>query len=487
MKLRTNEKTYIGLLLATAAVAVFIGQAYWPAAWTPDNSAITAVAALLVTLALIFPIKISPQATGSLAAAPIFLAVLLLPPLQAAIAGIVGVTLSNMWLKRRGEVMLFNMAMTTIAIVVGAISFQWLTDGSETALLEGSMAAAVAFSGVAVYAVNLALTAGMVTFVKGRNFWKTWARTWAVDGIQEAGVFVLGFLGAVLGEISWWGPILLAVPLGVSIGALSRSVHEARTNIELAQKLKKQMEEMQATEAQLVESAKMATVGTLAAGVAHEISNPLFAILGRAELLLRNPDKHLASDRAREYVGSIHELATRASDIVQELLAYSRPSKAVESVRLNEILDAGVRLAGMDSGDGAIELRKDYNIVPPVQGVPNRLQQVILNVLVNARDAMPTGGTLTLKCWAESGVVKASIRDTGVGIPKENQAKIFEPFFTTKEVGKGTGLGLFMCHRIVSQHQGKIQIKSEDGQGTEVLLEFPASKVISLMPAAAGY
>jgi signal transduction histidine kinase len=100
---------------------------------------------------------------------------------------------------------------------------------------------------------------------------------------------------------------------------------------------------------------------------------------------------------------------------------------------------------------------------------------VFINLLLNARDAMPQGGTVTIRGWVEGDVVKVSVRDTGVGIPKDKQERLFEPFFTTKEPGKGTGLGLYICHRIITEeHGGRISIQSEEGKGTEVLLELPA-------------
>jgi signal transduction histidine kinase len=122
--------------------------------------------------------------------------------------------------------------------------------------------------------------------------------------------------------------------------------------------------------------------------------------------------------------------------------------------------------------------------VPLVSGLSNKLQQVLVNLLLNARDAMPQGGKVYVRCWAEQGCVKVSVRDTGVGIPETLKPHLFEPFVTTKEVGKGTGLGLYVCHRIVTEHGGAIRIASEVGKGTEVVVELPVVEADRLFAAA---
>jgi two-component system NtrC family sensor kinase len=220
--------------------------------------------------------------------------------------------------------------------------------------------------------------------------------------------------------------------------------------------------------------------------VAHEINNPLFAILGTAELLLRTPEKHLASMKGREYIEAIHEMAQRAAKVVQELLAYSRPSVTPRQVKLSEAMDVALDLVGREITNKGIEIHKEYAETPFIQGWPDKIEQVFVNLLMNARDASGSVGQIRLKCWAQEGYAGVSVQDNGKGIPESIQHRLFEPFFTTKEVGKGTGLGLCVCHRIVSEHKGKIEVKSQEGVGTEVVIKFPVEKQLAAEKLTAG-
>lgn len=464
---------YVVGILAAGGAATALGHVLWPSPWSAHDGVLTAVTAILVALALAFPLKVSPQAEASLAAAPLFLGVLLLSPLQAVVAAAAGTVIADIRLRRRPLAAAFNMGVTSLAVALASTLYHGLSHPTPTPLLSLSSLGFAALVGGVLHATNLGAMVGMVSLHKGLSFWGVWKRAWVMDSVQEAGSLALGYLAAALAQEVWWAAFLLVVPLALVYLALSRSVKEAGENIQLAQRLKEQMEELRTTQAQLIQSAKMASIGTLAAGVAHEINNPLFVILGRAEMLLRNPELHLATERAREGLTAIYDMAQRASKIVQELLAFSRTSNIPEQVQLNEVMDVALNLAGKEIAAHRIKIIKEYAEVPPIQGHPNRLQQVFINLLLNARDAMPQGGTILLRCWAQDGYVNAAVKDTGRGIPQELQPHLFEPFFTTKEVGKGTGVGLFLCHRIVTEHQGHIRIESEEGVGTEVVVELP--------------
>lgn len=476
-----NPRWYVlGILLLGGGTAA-LGQAFWPGAWGGWQWAVTVAIMSLTGIALAFPLKISPQASASLGAAPLFMGVLLLSPLQAVLAGVAGAWAANTYLRRRPMVITFNVGMTSLAVGLAALTFRGLTSPGNPNLLHPLIMGIAFLAGGVLYATNLLVMGGMVSLRKGPSFWSVWRKTWVLDSLQEVGSLVLGFLGAALLQQAWWSVALLAVPLALTYLALSRSVQEARTNINLAKQLQAQMQELKATQAQLIQSAKMASVGTLAAGIAHEIANPLFAIQGRAELLLRSPQKHLASEKAKEYLTTIYAMAQRASKIIREVLAFARVNTTPEPVHLPEVIDVALDLVGKEITQQGVEIYKEYQEVPPIQGVANNLQQVFINLLLNARDAMPSGGTILIRCWAEGERVKASVKDSGIGIPKEKQARLFEPFFTTKEPGKGTGLGLYICHRIVTEHGGHISVVSEEGKGTEVILEFPveASKAVA--------
>ncbi|MFN3973815.1 MAG: sensor histidine kinase [Dehalococcoidia bacterium] len=477
-----KPRWYVLGIFILGGIAAGAGQILWPGEWGAAQGTVTAAIAFLVAAALVFPLKLSPQASASLGAAPLFIGLLSLPPLQAVLAGAAGSLAANAWLRRRPLVVVFNVGMTSLAVGLGALTFRSLTPSGTPNLLRPTAMGIAFLAGGLLYGANLLLMWGMVSLRKGPSFWMTWRKTWVLDSLQEVGSLVLGFLGATLLQQAWWAIALLAVPLALTYLALSRSVQEARTNIRLAQQLQAQMQELKATQAQLVQSAKMASVGTLAAGIAHEIANPLFAIQGRAELLLRAPERHLASEKAKEYLATIHTMAQRASQIIRELLTFARTQGTPEPVHLPEVIEVALDLVGKEVTQQGVEVYKEYKEVPPIQGVANNLQQVFINLLLNARDAMPHGGTILIRCWAEGDKVKALVKDSGVGIPKEAQARLFEPFFTTKEPGKGTGLGLYICHRIVTEHGGRISVMSEEGEGTEVLLEFPveASRAVAL-------
>lgn len=260
---------------------------------------------------------------------------------------------------------------------------------------------------------------------------------------------------------------------------LQTVTYQAATSMENARlyhDLKMNLEELRLKEAQLIESAKLASVGTLAAGVAHEVNNPVFAISGRAELLLDQAERHFKSKKAQEHVQVIYDMAMRVSSIVQDLLAYSRDKGTFEEVDVNSALDDTLKLIGPKLRGSNVAVVKEYGEkLPPAAGIRNKIQQVFMNLILNANDAMPGGGTLKLTTGQVDGTVAMSFTDTGSGMPREVQERIFDPFFTTKEVGKGTGLGLYVSQRIIEQHQGRIQVESQQGKGSTFTVFLPAA------------
>jgi signal transduction histidine kinase len=231
----------------------------------------------------------------------------------------------------------------------------------------------------------------------------------------------------------------------------------------------------------LIQSEKMASMGQLIAGIAHEINNPLTAILGYSMELSRQIKETGTSkipffEHFPEDLDTIREAAERCGKITKALLAYARMSSSMkEKVSLPEILDATLLFLNPELRMHRIKLVKNIEKdVPPVFGNPTELQQVIINLVVNASDAMQGGGTLTISVFNTNGSTVFSVQDTGTGIPKENREKIFEPFFTTKAPGKSTGLGLAVVDGIVKTHNGTISIESEVGKGTKFTIKLPA-------------
>ena len=241
------------------------------------------------------------------------------------------------------------------------------------------------------------------------------------------------------------------------------------------QAVQKKLEE---TENQLFQSEKLASLGRLAAGVAHEINNPLTSILLYGNLMREKLEENHPLTSNLNY---ILEDAERCKDIVKNLLAYSRQTRPAKNVfYLNNLIGESLRLIRDQKLFMNIKIVKDLDDCQVfINADKNQLCQVLINLIMNAIDAMEGNGILTLTTYRDRNAGKAYIEvsDTGSGIPQENLAKVFDPFFTTKDIGKGTGLGLSMAYGILVENHGKISIKQTGPEGTTILLELPEEKV----------
>jgi PAS domain S-box-containing protein len=236
-------------------------------------------------------------------------------------------------------------------------------------------------------------------------------------------------------------------------------------------------------EEQLRISEKMASLGLLAAGVAHEVNTPLTGISSYTQMLLEqaSPD-----DPRTKLLEKIEKQTFRAARIVNGLLTLSRPNAAEATekapVNLNTVIGDVLSLLEHQLEKGSIKVRRELSSIPVlVDGFEFKLQQVFLNLLLNARDAMPRGGWLTIATRVEGAEAVAEVSDTGSGIPAEHLTRIYDPFFTTKAIGQGTGLGLSITYGIVREHDGVIQCDSASGQGTRFTLRF---KTAAIQPTA---
>jgi PAS domain S-box-containing protein len=225
-------------------------------------------------------------------------------------------------------------------------------------------------------------------------------------------------------------------------------------------------------EEQLQISEKMASIGLLAAGVAHEVNTPLTGISSFTQMLLENapPD-----DPSTQVLEKIERQTFRAAKIVNGLLNLARPAQVDSGpCDINVVVNDVLSLLEHQFRTGSIQVRKELAAVPPVvQGIEHKLQQVFLNLFLNARDAMPKGGWLTIVTRQDRDGAVVEIADTGSGIPVEQLSRIYDPFFTTKEIGKGTGLGLSITYGIVQEHGGSITCDSQIGQGTRFSIRLP--------------
>jgi two-component system NtrC family sensor kinase len=218
---------------------------------------------------------------------------------------------------------------------------------------------------------------------------------------------------------------------------------------------------------------KLASLGRLAAGVAHEINNPLTGVLTFAHLL-REKENMDAEDR-QDLDLIIHE-TTRAAEIVRGLLDFARERPTLrEPLDLNDAVRRTVRLIANQQKFEHITIDEVLeDSLPEVLGDMNQIQQVLLNLSLNACTAMAGGGRLTIRTGADDGHVTLRVADTGSGIKAEHLEKIFEPFFSTQPVGKGTGLGLSVSYGIIEQHGGTVEVQSTEGQGATFLITLPA-------------
>ena len=262
----------------------------------------------------------------------------------------------------------------------------------------------------------------------------------------------------------------------------------ALKNARLYQDLKDRMLELQTTQQQLLQSAKLAAIGELAASVAHEINNPLTVVLGSSAVLLR---KTPADSAAYAKITNIINAANRAGKIVRDLLDFSRRREPQhESVNVNDLVRRSLDIVQARLASGAVETRLMLEEhLPPVMGDPDQLTQVFINLFANAVDAMPGGGTLTVQTSTlyADGAVSIRVADTGTGMDQTQIARIFEPFFTTKGEGKGTGLGLSVSLSIISKHGGNIEVESHPGQGTTMRVKLPERReTVSTVPEDEG-
>jgi two-component system NtrC family sensor kinase len=285
--------------------------------------------------------------------------------------------------------------------------------------------------------------------------------------------------------------------LALAFDSMVKSLLESRQEIEeynrtLEEKIIERTRELEDAQAQLIQSEKMAAVGQLSAGVAHELNNPLGGILGYAQYTLekmsRKPFDEMTEkefETYRKHLKDIEAQSRRCKTIVQNLLKFSRSSSKINTadVDVNDVLIETVSLIEHQLTMQKVTLTTDLpEGIPTIQANAGLLQQVFTNIIINALHAMYQGGNLLVTSRHSpglgefSGAVEISFTDDGCGIPADIQRNIFEPFFTTKAVGKGTGLGLSVSYGIIKEHGGEIKVESVEGCGTTFTIILPLEK-----------
>ena len=258
----------------------------------------------------------------------------------------------------------------------------------------------------------------------------------------------------------------------------------AKLNATLEGRVEERTQALRETQAQLVQSEKMASLGQLVAGIAHELNNPIGFVHANLQLvdeyirkLIDSKGTGPEADRAREALVKLlarsREGTGRVKKIVEDLRTFSRVDHAdLQEADLHDGLDRTISLIEPRLKDG-IRVERDYGVLPRIRCYAGQLNQVFMNLLINACDAIGKEGTIQIRTRAVDGGVRVEIEDDGPGIPPEIQSRVFDPFFTTKPVGKGTGLGLSISHGIVERHGGRIWAESAVGRGTRFVLELP--------------
>ena len=312
--------------------------------------------------------------------------------------------------------------------------------------------------------------------------------------------------------------------IGDLTGAFNKMVEDlskARGELHLAnsslastnQALNISMDELKSAQEQLIQAEKMASLGQLTAGIAHEINNPInfvsantqplkedlqdiMKVLTRYDLIVK--DKKLEHEfldveklkeeiqyettiqEVRKLLTGIEDGAKRTSEIVKGLRNFSRMDQNVfRKMNLNECFESTLTLLH-SSYKNRIEIIRDYADLPDVDCFPGQINQVLMNILSNAVQSIPDTGKIFIKTRVVGDMVKLSIKDSGSGMPEEVRKKIYDPFFTTKEVGKGTGLGMYISYGIIEKHNGKIEVFSNVGQGTEFVITMPIEQQITV-------
>jgi signal transduction histidine kinase len=259
--------------------------------------------------------------------------------------------------------------------------------------------------------------------------------------------------------------------LAMVFNGMTENIHQSRAQLE------KTVETLKTTQEQLVQSEKLSAIGKFVAGVAHELNNPLTAVVGFSEILKRGTE----DEKSRQYPATILEAALRCKRIVQSLLSFARREQSERRlVCLNRLIEMVVEIVGYSLRTSNIEVVTQLDPdLPMVLVDTSKIQQVLLNIINNAQEAIESSGQagrLQIVTETRTPNICITIQDNGPGIPREHLRRIFDPFFTTKEVGKGTGLGLSLCYGYVKEHGGTITPSSQVGKGATFVIELPIAE-----------
>lgn len=252
------------------------------------------------------------------------------------------------------------------------------------------------------------------------------------------------------------------------IGLLAESFNE------MSRKMATDIEQLKKLNDQLIRTEKLAAMGTLSAGVAHEVNNPLASISSLIQMIQRDEK---IDENSLDKLKLIQNQILRITQVTKDMMDFARVRPAAKSfVDINEVVETSLRLANFDKSFQKLTVIKSFaNNLPKVFADSDQLQQVFLNFFLNAKDAMPGGGEFRISTDQNEEFIIINLADNGIGIKNSNLKKIFDPFFTTKSTGQGTGLGLAVCYGIITAHDGKIEVSDNNGNGTLFSIYLPIS------------
>ena len=306
------------------------------------------------------------------------------------------------------------------------------------------------------------------------------------EGFQSTVYIPLTTKGASIGVmcVSSLNPNTFSSEFVEFLTVIGNHIGVAVDNANMHKNIKEAYQDLKEVQEQIVWTEKLASLGKLAATIAHEINNPLAGVLNYIRLIIkqlsRNRFTHEKLEDISRYLKIMESETARCGEIVKDLLAFSRRTKiTMESNSIEDIINKTLNLISHELEMKELQLKK--NIAPNLPKVKcdfKQIQQVLLNLMYNASEAMPSGGTLTITANRANGakaLLEVAISDTGCGISEKDMENIFEPFFTTKEEGKGVGLGLSVVYGIIARHNGTIAVESEPGKGSTFTIRLPCS------------
>ena len=274
--------------------------------------------------------------------------------------------------------------------------------------------------------------------------------------------------------------VLLIIFVGFLIAILANRVEKeekARAELNIAHKeLGTYVQRLKENQEQLIQTEKLTSLGQMAASIAHEVNNPLAGVLVYTQLLTKKiAGGNIPKEIALDYLSKMDSALTRSTKLIRSLLDFARQSPpTLREIELNDVVNQALDLTAHSAELQHVEvIRELAPSLPKLTADFDQLQQVCTNLILNAIQAMPEGGRLTLHTSANNSQVIIEVQDTGCGISPENMRKLFTPFFTTKEKGKGVGLGLAVAHGIIQRHQGRIEVQTKEGEGTTFTIYLP--------------